>query len=70
MRRSIPIECLAISGPSLVSKVRYVAATLLESKDPDDAALLRSSTYLFAFLTVLGAIEKVRLALSHAATHD
>ena len=58
---SIPMQSLAVNGPSLVQKTRFVAAMFLETPATEsDDARARISAYLFDFLTVLSEIEKVR----------
>lgn len=68
---SIPIQCIAVNGPSLVNCVRYVASGLLDTvqfKPPSAAEdhqgereasnAARAQGYLIDFLSILSDIEK------------
>lgn len=62
---SIPIQCIAVNGPSLVNCVRYVASGLLDTvqlKNEDgmdeEAGVARAQGYLIDFLSILSDIEK------------
>jgi hypothetical protein len=62
---SIPIQCIAVNGPSLVNCVRYVASGLLDTvqlktEDNMDAegGVARAQGYLIDFLSILSDIEK------------
>ncbi|CED83905.1 quinate utilization pathway activator [Phaffia rhodozyma] len=59
----IPIQSLAVNGPSLVQKVRFVASTLLEidadtTMNKSEPISGRLNAYLWDFLSVLSEIEK------------
>lgn len=70
--RSIPIQCIAVNGPSLVNAVRYVASALLDTvqgktvqadssssgQTEMSASVLRAQGYLIDFLSILSEIEK------------
>ncbi|KAJ9113894.1 hypothetical protein QFC19_000088 [Naganishia cerealis] len=68
---SIPIQCIAVNGPSLVNCVRYVASGLLDTvqfKPPsatedqqgegEASNVARAQGYLIDFLSILSDIEK------------
>lgn len=62
---SIPIQCIAVNGPSLVNCVRYVASGLLdtvqcksEHSSVGEANVARAQGYLIDFLSILSDIEK------------
>jgi hypothetical protein len=69
---SIPIQCIAVNGPSLVNSVRYIASALLDTvavnTENDDKSgqmdseqsnsVLRAQGYLIEFLSILSDIEK------------
>jgi len=71
-KNSIPIQCIAVNGPSLVNSVRYIASALLDTvavnTETDDKSLqmdaeqnnsvLRAQGYLIEFLSILSDIEK------------
>jgi len=71
-RISIPIQCIAVNGPSLVNSVRYIASALLDTvavnSEPESKSshldteqsnsVLRAQGYLIEFLSVLSDIEK------------
>lgn len=69
---SIPIQCIAVNGPSLVNSVRYIASALLDTvavnsesdskpnqlpTEPSNS-VLRAQSFLLEFLSVLSDIEK------------
>ncbi|WWC87457.1 uncharacterized protein L201_002346 [Kwoniella dendrophila CBS 6074] len=54
---SIPIQNLAVNGPSLVNKVRYVAVALLDALDSQNP-VSREGAYLLDFLGILSEIEQ------------
>nr|XP_031857884.1 uncharacterized protein CI109_006680 [Kwoniella shandongensis]KAA5524956.1 hypothetical protein CI109_006680 [Kwoniella shandongensis] len=54
---SIPIQNLAVNGPSLVNKVRYVAVSLLDALDARDP-VSPEGAYLLDFLGILSEIEQ------------
>lgn len=59
--QSLPIQSIAMNGPSLVHKVRFVASTLLDSMrkaDPTPARAARVQAYLWNFSSILSEIEK------------
>ncbi|TFK73601.1 hypothetical protein BDN72DRAFT_166713 [Pluteus cervinus] len=58
---SIPIQSIAINGPSLVHKVRFVASTLLDAVRKAETAPVsaaRAHAYLWDFLSILSEIER------------
>ncbi|OCF58239.1 hypothetical protein L486_04269 [Kwoniella mangroviensis CBS 10435] len=55
---SIPIQNLAVNGPSLVNKVRYVAVALLDALDARNP-VSPEGAYLLDFLGILSEIEQV-----------
>nr|XP_019050052.1 hypothetical protein I302_00473 [Kwoniella bestiolae CBS 10118]OCF28982.1 hypothetical protein I302_00473 [Kwoniella bestiolae CBS 10118] len=55
---SIPIQNLAVNGPSLVNKVRYVAVALLDALDAQNP-VSPEGAYLLDFLGILSEIEQV-----------
>jgi hypothetical protein len=62
---SIPIQCIAVNGPSLANCVRYVASGLLdtvqlksEHSSDGEANVARAQGYLIDFLSILSDIEK------------
>nr|XP_019012481.1 uncharacterized protein I206_03329 [Kwoniella pini CBS 10737]OCF51262.1 hypothetical protein I206_03329 [Kwoniella pini CBS 10737] len=57
---SIPIQNLAVNGPSLVNKVRYVAVALLDALDAQNP-VSPEGAYLLDFLGILSEIEQVSL---------
>ncbi|KIR51744.1 hypothetical protein I315_05691 [Cryptococcus gattii Ru294] len=54
---SIPIQNLAVNGPSLVNKVRYVAISLLDALDANNP-VSPEGAYLLDFLDILSEIEQ------------
>lgn len=54
---SIPIQNLAVNGPSLVNKVRYVAVSLLDALDANNP-VSPEGAYLLDFLAILSEIEQ------------
>ncbi|KAG8775931.1 hypothetical protein FRC12_001186 [Ceratobasidium sp. 428] len=58
---SIPIQSIAVNGPSLVHKVRFVASTLLDAvrkAETAPASAARAHAYLWDFLSILSEIER------------
>ncbi|KAJ9116939.1 hypothetical protein QFC22_004597 [Naganishia vaughanmartiniae] len=62
---SIPIQCIAVNGPSLANCVRYVASGLLDTvqckseyNSDGEANVARAQGYLIDFLSILSDIEK------------
>ncbi|KAG8787118.1 hypothetical protein FRC15_009960 [Serendipita sp. 397] len=58
---SIPIQSIAVNGPSLVHKVRFVASTLLDTVRKAETAPVsaaRAHAYLWDFLSILSEIER------------
>lgn len=58
---SIPIQSIAMNGPSLVHKVRFVASTLLDAvrkAETAPASAARAHAYLWDFLSILSEIER------------
>ncbi|KAK8865914.1 hypothetical protein IAR55_001062 [Kwoniella newhampshirensis] len=56
----IPIQALAANGPSLVTKIRVVAVTLLDAlpaQDQADANVQGIAAYLLDFLNIMTSIE-------------
>ncbi|WWD17900.1 hypothetical protein CI109_102345 [Kwoniella shandongensis] len=56
----IPIQALAANGPSLVTKIRVVAVTLLDAlpvQEQADAAVQGIAAYLLDFLNIMTSIE-------------
>ncbi|KAL1409699.1 hypothetical protein Q8F55_003695 [Vanrija albida] len=54
---SLPEECVATNGPSLVQKVRFVAIQLMEGSTSTSPQAVRAQTLLMQFLSVLSVIE-------------
>ncbi|WVQ78291.1 hypothetical protein IAT38_000376 [Cryptococcus sp. DSM 104549] len=54
---SLPVECVATNGPSLVQKVRFVAIHLMDASHEPAGAAMRAQKLLMQFLSVLGVIE-------------
>lgn len=54
---------LAVNGPSLVNKVRYVAISLLDALDANNP-VSPEGAYLLDFLDILSEIEQVGSAIS------
>ncbi|ORX39881.1 fungal-specific transcription factor domain-domain-containing protein [Kockovaella imperatae] len=54
---SLPVESVAINGPSLVQKVRFVAIQLMECSVSPSPTTARAQKLLMQFLSVLGVIE-------------
>ncbi|ORY23040.1 fungal-specific transcription factor domain-domain-containing protein [Naematelia encephala] len=54
---SLPVECVATNGPSLVQKVRFVAIQLMECSISPSPTTARAQKLLMQFLSVLGVIE-------------
>ncbi|WRT65290.1 uncharacterized protein IL334_002233 [Kwoniella shivajii] len=55
---NIPIQNLAVNGPSLVNKVRYVAVSLLDALDASNPVSAEGA-YLLDFLGILSEIEQI-----------
>ncbi|KAL7423959.1 hypothetical protein Q5752_001544 [Cryptotrichosporon argae] len=55
--KSMPIECVAINGPSLVQKVRFIAIRLMEGSTSPTPQAIRAQNLLLQFLSVLAVIE-------------
>ncbi|WVW82278.1 hypothetical protein I302_104284 [Kwoniella bestiolae CBS 10118] len=56
----IPIQALAANGPSLVTKIRVVAVTLLDampSQEQADPNVQGIAAYLLDFLNIMSSIE-------------
>lgn len=58
---SLPVECVATNGPSLVQKVRFVAVQLMEYPQKPSSETARAATLLKQFLSVLCVIEGMYL---------
>ncbi|GMK59474.1 hypothetical protein CspeluHIS016_0800800 [Cutaneotrichosporon spelunceum] len=56
---NLPGECVAVNGPSLVQKVRYVAIQLLDGTTLPSQQVVRAQNLLMQFLSVLGIIEEL-----------
>ncbi|GFZ51222.1 hypothetical protein JCM24511_08980 [Saitozyma sp. JCM 24511] len=59
--RQIPTQSLAVNGPSLVNKIRYVAVTLLDPPFSQEALSERvqgGHTYLMDFLQILSELDR------------
>jgi len=54
---SLPVECVATNGPSLVQKVRFVAIQLMECSIAPSPTTARAQKLLMQFLSVLSVIE-------------
>ncbi|EAL20596.1 hypothetical protein CNBE5160 [Cryptococcus deneoformans B-3501A] len=54
---SIPVQSLAVNGPSLVNKIRYVAVSLLDALDANNP-VSPEGAYLLDFLAILSEIEQ------------
>ncbi|KAK4686266.1 DNA mismatch repair protein PMS2, partial [Tremellales sp. Uapishka_1] len=57
----IPIQALAANGPSLVTKIRVVAVTLLDAlpaEEVGDENVQGIAAYLLDFLSIMGSIEQ------------
>lgn len=54
---SLPEECVATNGPSLVQKVRFVAIQLMEGSTSYSPQAVRAQSLLMQFLNVLSVIE-------------
>ncbi|KAK4684597.1 hypothetical protein P7C73_g5576, partial [Tremellales sp. Uapishka_1] len=56
---SLPIECVAVNGPSCVQKIRFVASHLLDNSAVISTKTARAKDLLMEFLRILSVIESM-----------